>query len=113
MASILFAKRTSVETAKETFLYFEQEELTSSDAITEAGWDRLVEALDMGGYTRYTFSTATKLLGIVKMLKEKYGSLEKLHVESSSPSDLEKRPQNFKGFGPVGLNIFLRELREI
>ena len=111
LASILFAKRISAETAKETYQYFEQEELTSPDAILEAGWDRLVEVLDSGGYTRYDFSTATKLLEIAKTLKEKYGgSLEKLHAESKSPSDLENRLQEFKGVGPVGVNIFLREL---
>jgi endonuclease III len=113
LASVLFAKRISAETAKETYLYFEQEELTSPDAIFEAGWDRLVEVLDSGGYARYDFSTATKLLGIVKTLKERYGNLEKLHAESRSPRDLEKRLQEFKGIGPVGVNIFLRELRRI
>lgn len=113
LASILFAKRISAEIAKETYEYFEQEELTNLDAILQAGWDRLVEALDAGGYTRYDFSTATKLLEITKTLKEKYGNLEKLHAKSSSPSDLEKRLQEFKGIGPVGVSIFLRELREI
>jgi endonuclease III len=113
LASVLFAKRISAETAKETYLYFEQEELTSPDAILQAGWDCLVEVLDSGGYTRYDFSTATNLLGIAKTLKEKYGNLERLHAESSSPSDLENRLQEFKGVGPVGVNIFLRELRGI
>jgi len=113
LASVLFAKRISAETAKETYLCFEQEELTSPDAILNAGWDRLVEVLDSGGYTRYDFSTARKLLGIAKTLKEKYGSLEKLHAESTSPSDLENRLQEFKGVGPAGVNIFLRELRGI
>lgn len=113
LASVLFAKRISAETAKETYLYFEQEELTSPDAILQAGWDRLVEVLDSGGYTRYDFSTASNLLGIAKALKEKYGSLERLHAESSSPTDLEKRLREFKGVGPVGVNIFLRELRGI
>jgi hypothetical protein len=113
LASVLFAKRISAETAKQTYFYFEQEELTSPDAILEAGWDRLVEALDSGGYTRYDFSTATSLLGIAKTLKEKYGDLERLHAESGSATDLESRLQEFKGVGPVGVNIFLRELRGI
>jgi endonuclease III len=73
----------------------------------------LVEVLDSSGYTRYDFSTATNLLGIAKTLKEKYGDLERLHAESSSPTDLETRLQEFKGVGPVGVNIFLRELRVI
>ncbi len=113
LASVLFAKRISAQTAKETYLYFEQEEFTSPDAILEAGWDRLVEVLDSSGYTRYDFSTATNLLGIAKMLKEKYGTLERLHKESSGPADLERRLQEFRGVGPVGVNIFLRELRGI
>ena len=112
LASILFAKRISANTAKETFRYFEQEELTSPEAILEAGWDRLVEVLDSGGYTRYDFSTATNLLAIMKALKEKYGDLEKLHRESSSPTDLEKRLQEFRGVGPVGVNIFLQRTSE-
>jgi endonuclease III len=113
LASILFAKRISAKTAKETYLNFELEELTSPDAILNAGWDQLVKVLDSGGYTRYDFSTATKLLEIMKTLKEKYGNLERLHSESKDPSDLEKRLQEFKGIGPVGVNIFLRELRGI
>ncbi len=113
LASVLFAKRISAEIARETYLMFEQEELASLDAILEAGWDRLVEVLDSGGYTRYDFSTATKLLGIMKTLKKRYGNLEKLHAESRTPSNLENRLQEFKGVGPVGVNIFLRELRGI
>ena len=113
LASILFAKRISAETAKETYYNFEQEELTNPDAILEAGWDRLVEVLDSSGYTRYDFSTATNLLGIAKTLKQKYGTLERLNAEASSPTDLENRLQEFKGVGPVGVNIFLRELRGI
>ena len=46
-------------------------------------------------------------------LKEKYGNLEELHKESSSSQDLEKRLQEFRGVGPVCVNIFLREVRSI
>jgi len=113
LASVLFAKRITAQTAKETYGYFEQEDLTSPDAILEAGWDRLVEVLDSGGYTRYDFSTATNLLGIAKTLKEKYGDLERLHSESTDPADLESRLMEFKGVGPVCVSIFLRELRGI
>lgn len=111
LASVLLARRISARTAKQTYLCFEQEEMTSPDAILEAGWNRLVEVLDSGGYTRYDYSTATNLLEIAKTLKEKYGDLEKLHAESSNATDLENRLQEFRGVGPVGVNIFLRELR--
>jgi len=113
LASILFARRISAEIAKKTFRRFEAEGLTGPERILEAGWDRLVEILDSGGYVRYDFSTASNLLAIMKRLKEEYGDLERLHRESSSPADLEKRILRFKGIGPVGVNIFLRELRGI
>jgi endonuclease III len=111
LASIFFAKRISADIAKNTFHRFEDEDLTTPDKILKAGWDRLVEVLDSGGYVRYDFSTASNLLGVMKELKEKYGDIENLHRQSSSPADLERRLQEFKGIGPVGVNIFLRELR--
>ena len=113
LASILFSKRISADIAKKTYHRFKDEELTTPERILEADWDRLVEVLDSGGYVRYDFSTATNLLKIMEELKAKYGSLEKLHRASSSPEDLERRLQEFRGVGPVCVNIFLRELRGI
>jgi endonuclease III len=113
IASILFAKRISAEIAKRTFRMFEMEGLFSPERMLEAGWDRLVEVLDSGGYVRYDFSTASNLLAIMRKLKEEYGDLEGIHKKSASPEDLERRLTEFKGIGPVGVNIFLRELRGI
>ena len=67
----------------------------------------------LAGYVRYDFSTASNLLAMMKKLKEEYGDLERLHQKSSSPADLEKHLRGFKGVGPVGVSIFLRELRGI
>ena len=67
--------------------------------------------MDSGGYTRYDFSTANYLLEDAKKLLDEYGDLDKLHELASDPRDLEKRLMEFKGVGPVGVNIFLRELR--
>ena len=72
-----------------------------------------VKILDNRGYVGYDFSTATKLLNLMKELKEKYGSLCKLHREVKVPGDLEKKLTEFKGIGPVTTNIFLRELRTV
>jgi len=113
LASLLFAKRIIAEIAKKTYRRFEEEELTSPERILAAGWDRLVQVLDSGGYVRYDFSTASNLLAIMEELKEKYGDLEEVHRRASDPRDLERRLQEFKGVGPVGVNIFLRELRGI
>ncbi len=73
----------------------------------------MVQVLDSGGYVRYDFSTASNLLNIMTELKQNYGDLEALHRESTGPRDLETRLQEFKGVGPTGVNVFLRELRSI
>jgi len=113
LASILFAKRISAEVAKRTFRQFEKEGLDTPEKMLAAGWDRLVEVLDSGGYVRYDFSTATNLLEIMRILTDTNGDLEEIHRGATGPRDLERRLEAIKGVGPVGANIFLRELRGI
>ena len=107
LASILFGARIGERIAANTYLQFVEAGVDAPDRIIEAGWDRLVEILDAGGYVRYDFSTASKLLDIMSKLKQRYGDLEGLYQEK----DLEKRIQEFKGIGPTTAQIFLRELR--
>lgn len=114
LASILFGARIGENIVIKTFLEFEKQQVVSPQRTLEVGWDTLVEILDEGGYVRYDFKTATKLLDICNILIEEYGgSLNKLHRESKDPRDLEFRLMAFKGVGPLTTNIFLRELRGI
>ena len=113
LASILFAKRISAEVAKRTYREFEKQGIVTPESIRDAGWDKLVEVLDSGGYVRYDFSTASNLLEIAASLGERYGSLETLHAQARESRDLEKRLLEFKGVGPTTVNIFLRELRGV
>ncbi|MEA2074413.1 MAG: hypothetical protein U9O85_01560 [Euryarchaeota archaeon] len=113
LASILFGARISEKIAMNTYKCFERYGLDSPEKIVAAGWDELVRVLDEGGYVRYDFSTATKLLEIMKMLKDKYGSLENIYEQSSDTKDLERKLQEFKGIGAVTTQIFLRELRGV
>jgi endonuclease III len=111
LASILFGRRISENIAIKTYNEFVKHNVTTPDKILETGWDGLVRILDEGGYVRYDFSTATRLLEIAKTLKERYGGLIELYKAAADARDLEKRLQEFKGIGPVTTNIFLRELR--
>ena len=113
LASFLFAKRISSEVARRTYREFEKEGIVTPESITGAGWDKLVEVLDSGGYVRYDFSTASNLLEIAASLREKYGSLEVLYTQSQDSRELEKRLLEFKGVGPTTVNIFLRELKAV
>ncbi|HDM43670.1 MAG TPA: hypothetical protein ENG02_00565 [Candidatus Woesearchaeota archaeon] len=114
LSAILFGKPIQESVAKRTILCFFQHNLTSPEAILSAGWDRLVAILDEGGYVRYDFSTATKLLEIMQKLKSEYnGKILNIFKRSKSYKELEKRLLSFKGIGPTTINIFLRELRHI
>lgn len=111
LASILFGARISERIAARTYMALDRAGLDSPEKILSAGWDTLVRILDEGGYVRYDFSTATKLLRVMGDLQERYGSLEGLRQQSADTRDLERRLQEFKGIGPVTTQIFLRELR--
>jgi len=113
LASILFGARISETIVVNTYREFEKEKILSSEAILRTGWDGLVEILDRGGYVRYDFKTATKLLEVMGSLKDKYGgNLNALHEDSLDSRDLERRIKNLgKGIGEVTVGIFLRELR--
>ena len=113
LASILFGARISEKIAANTYKRFEAHGLDSPEKIIAAGWNELVSVLDEGGYVRYDFSTATKLLGIMEALQETYRSLEDLYAEAKDTKDLQRRLQEFKGVGLVTTQIFLRELRGV
>ncbi len=105
LASILFAKRISAETAKRTFKRFLEERLVTPQAMLEAGWEKLVQVLDSGGYVRYDFSTASNLLNISKDLIDRYGSLDEIHRRAKSPKHLEKMLSSGES-AQLGLTFF-------
>ena len=115
LASILYGARISETLATRTWRAFRDSGVMTPEAIVAAGWDRLVEILDRGGYVRYDYKTATKLLDVCRALLAHYdGDLSKLHGVAASPADLEARVMALgNGIGPVTANIFLRELRGI
>jgi hypothetical protein len=115
LAAVLFGARISERLAVRTYRAFSERKLTTPEAIIDCGWNGLVAVLDTGGYTRYDFKTATKLLNLSRSLLEDYrGSLNRLHAKAESAEDLERRLIALaKGIGPTTVNIFLRELRGV
>lgn len=115
LASVLFGARISESIARKTYKEFEKRKVVSPRKIMDTGWDRLVRILDAGGYVRYDFKTATKLLEITGNLVREYeGDLNALHSKAEDAQHLEKRLINLgKGIGQVTVAIFLRELRGI
>jgi endonuclease III len=115
LAAIFYGGRISGVLAARTFRVFAAAGVYTPEAILNQGWDNLVVLLDEGGYTRYDFKTATKLLKVMETLQKNYqGSLEQLHQAAADPEDLERRLMDLApGIGPATVNIFLRELRGI
>lgn len=115
LAAVLFGARISGQLAARTYRVFAAAGVLTPQAIRETGWDGLVALLDEGGYARYDFKTATKLLTLMESLERDYdGDLDRLAALAADPRDLEQRLMALgKGVGPATVNIFLRELRGI
>lgn len=115
LASLLFGARISARIAIRTYREFEKEGLIAPREIVAKGWRGLVQILDRGGYARYDFRTATKLLDVCQALLTRYqGKINQVQAESSDPRDLERRLEALgKGVGVTTVGIFLRELRGV
>ncbi len=115
LAAILYGTRISEQLATRTWHEFATRGLLSPHSMLDVGWDGLVAVLDAGGYVRYDFKTATKLLAVSKALLHEYGgSLDNLHEAAADARDLEARLKALgKGIGDTTVAIFLRELRDI
>ncbi len=113
LASILFGAPIRETSAIKTYKCFERNNVLSPQGIINAGWGRLVQMLDEGGYTRYDYKTSDKLLEVAENLISNYGgSLNTLHERALDSRDLEKRLMSLaKGVGKTTVAIFLRELR--
>jgi hypothetical protein len=115
LAAILYGARISQDIAAQTYREFARARVLTPRAILATGWDGLVRILDRGGYVRYDFKTATKLLLVCESLVKDYGgNLDALHAAARDARDLERRVMALgKGIGEVTAGIFLRELRGV
>lgn len=115
LAAILYSKPIRESSATRTYQCFERHGITTARLIIAAGWDRLVSILDEGGYTRYDFSTADKLLEVFGNLEKLYGGkLNRLCEASGNPAELEANLRKLgKGIGDTTVSIFLRDMTQI
>lgn len=112
LASVLFGAPIEEKSAEKAFRLFMKNKIDSPEAILNAGWDNLVKVLDNGGYTRYDFKTADKLLEMAKNLRERYNSdLSVLYARSLTEAEIEHNLMSLaNGIGKITVEIFLREM---
>ncbi|MEM1566014.1 MAG: hypothetical protein QW510_02855 [Candidatus Bathyarchaeia archaeon] len=115
LASILFGAPIKETSVIKTYRCFEKHNVLTPKAILAAGWNGLVRILDEGGYARYDFRTADKLLEAMRNLIEKYdGKLTKIYENAGGSQELENLLKGLgKGIGDTTISIFLRELRVV
>jgi hypothetical protein len=85
---------------------------TTPEKMLNTTWEQRVHVLNRNGYARYDESRARFLEHNAKLVKDKYrGDLRKL-TNNTTPK-IKELIQEFKGIGPVGANIFVRELKKL
>jgi hypothetical protein len=84
-------------------------------AMSEAGWQDRVEALDRGGFVRYDERTATVLGdGADLLCRRWHGDLRRLRDQAGGdPGMTEALLAGFPGLGGAGAGIFLREAQAV
>jgi hypothetical protein len=68
LAALLFGARIFRKIAANTYAQFQSASMIPPEKIANARWNELVRLLGRGGYTRYDFKTADKLLEVSNTL---------------------------------------------
>ena len=114
LAATLFGTRISSGVAERTFGVLEMAGLQQVAQARHIPWDDLVALLDEGGYARYDFRTATRLQQLAEVIGERYGGQVSV-IGRSFPRypQLRQALDMLPGWGPVTIQLFLRELRGV
>ena len=83
--------------------------------MRQASWQERVDALGRGPYRRYDERTSTMLEEAAGHLLDRWkGDLRKLRDHADGdPKRIRELLTEFKGLGPVGADIFLREVQAV
>ncbi|MGX1669334.1 endonuclease [Streptomyces sp. NPDC055400] len=114
LAHLLSARiRASVAVSTLRSLY--EAGLRDPKRMTEATWQQRVDALGHGGYRRYDERTATQLGDGGDILIDRWGGdLRRMRQQADGDADeLRRLLQELPGIGPMGADIFLREVQDV
>ncbi|MBF6453078.1 endonuclease [Nocardia cyriacigeorgica] len=115
MLSELLSTRISADLAVDAAKELIDSGYRTPQRVADADWQELVDALGRAHYRRYDESTASRLGAMASTILDRYdGDLRKLADEADhDPTRAAELLQQFKGIGPVGADIFLREVQDV
>ena len=115
VASLLFSARIGAALAVEAARALKDAGLTTVDRIADATWEERVKILNRHGYARYDESTSTKLGKTCELLKARYhGDLRNLReAAGGDTARILELLEEFNGIGPLGAQIFAREVQAV
>ncbi len=113
LLATLFGNRIPAGVATRTYRTLAQAGVRTIGEAGGRSWDQLVALLDAGGYARYDFRTATRLLDLAATLQTTGDGIVALGEDLSQPEELQAALDALPGWGPVTVRLFLRELRGV
>lgn len=114
-AALLYSARISTANATRALHALFDAGLTTPEKMAKASWQARVDVLTAHGYKRYDESTSTMLGQAAERVLVSYdGDLRKLRRAALFDAGTERELlMEFKGIGPVGADIFLREVQGV
>jgi hypothetical protein len=114
LAATLFGTRISAAVAMRTYRVLDNAGVSTIADVGRRSWDDLVALLDAGGYARYDFRTATRLLDLsVAVAQHHPEGIAALGATRTDATGLTTTLDALPGWGPVTVTAFLRELRGV
>jgi hypothetical protein len=111
----LASTRISADTAATTARELSRAGWRTPERMLDSTWQERVHALGRGGYRRYDESTATSLAETCELLLDRHGGdLRRLRPPGEDGVEaLRGALQEFPRLGPVGADIFCREVQAV
>ena len=114
LAATLFGTRIAASVAERTFGVLSRAGLAEIGQARHIPTEDLIACLDEGGYTRYDFRTADRLQALSEVIGEHYGGQAAVIGETfTAYPELRQALDVLPGWGPVTIELFLRELRGV
>jgi hypothetical protein len=114
LAATLFGTRISAGVAERAFAVLSDAGLTKIRQARHIPSEDLIELLDAGGYARYDFRTASRLQALSEIIDERYdGQAAEIGRRYQDYPALRTALMVLPGWGPVTVQLFLRELRGV